>query len=82
MSIVLPAAVRVPVGLRLPDRRHAEDLPVLSRIIPARYFIEVLRGIILRGAGLADLWRPIAWLAFYTILIIGLAVMRFKKTAS
>ena len=30
----------------------------ISRIIPARYFIEVLRGIILRGAGLADLWRP------------------------
>ena len=30
----------------------------MSRIIPARYFIEVLRGIILRGAGLADLWRP------------------------
>ena len=53
----------------------------LSRLIPARYFIEVLRGIILRGAGLADLWQPIAWLAFYTILIIGLAVARFKKTA-
>ncbi len=54
----------------------------LSRLIPARYFIEVLRGIILRGAGLPDLWEPIAWLAFYTILIIGLAVARFKKTAA
>ena len=54
----------------------------ISRIIPARYFIEVLRGIILRGAGLADLWRPVAWLIFYTILIIGLAVARFKKTAA
>ncbi len=55
---------------------------LLSRLIPARYFIDVLRGIILRGAGLPDLWRPIAWLTFYTILIIGLAVARFKKTAS
>jgi ABC-2 type transport system permease protein len=54
----------------------------LSRIIPARYFIEVLRGIILRGAGIADLWRPIAWLSFYTVVIIGLAVARFKKTAA
>ncbi len=53
-----------------------------SRIIPARYFIEVLRGIILRGAGLAELWRPVAWLSFYTVLIIGLAVARFKKTAT
>jgi ABC-2 type transport system permease protein len=54
----------------------------LSRVIPARYFIEVLRGIILRGAGLADLWQPVAWLTFYTVLIIGLAVARFKKTAT
>ena len=52
----------------------------LSRVIPARYFIEVLRGIILRGAGLRDLWEPIAWLTFYTVLIIGLAVARFQKT--
>jgi ABC-2 type transport system permease protein len=54
----------------------------VSRIIPARYFIEVLRGIILRGAGLAELWRPVAWLTFYTVVIIGLAVARFKKTAT
>ncbi|HEY1434609.1 MAG TPA: ABC transporter permease [Thermoanaerobaculia bacterium] len=54
---------------------------LLSRIIPARYFIEVLRGIILRGAGMAELWQPIAWLSLYTVLIIGLAVVRFKKTS-
>ena len=61
---VLPAAVRLPVGLRLPDRRHAAGSSSwLSRVIPARYFIEVLRGVILRGAGIAELWRPVAWLA-------------------
>jgi len=54
----------------------------ISRLIPARYFIEVLRGIILRGAGLVDLWEPLAWLAFYTLVITGLAVVRFKKTAA
>jgi ABC-2 type transport system permease protein len=54
----------------------------ISRIIPARYFIEILRGIVLRGAGTRELWEPIAWLAFYTVAIIGLAVFRFRKTAS
>jgi ABC-2 type transport system permease protein len=53
----------------------------ISRIIPARYFIEVVRGIVLRGAGVAELWVPISWLAFYTVAIIGLAVLRFRKTA-
>ena len=55
---------------------------LLSRVIPARYFIEVLRGVILRGAGLVELWRPVAWLSLYTFLIIGLAVARFKKTTA
>jgi ABC-2 type transport system permease protein len=54
----------------------------LSRVIPARYFIEVVRGIVLRGAGLAELWVPVAWLAFYATLIIMLAVLRFKKTTA
>lgn len=54
----------------------------MSRVIPARYFIEVVRGIVLRGAGVAELWVPIAWLAFYTVAIIALAVLRFRKTAA
>jgi ABC-2 type transport system permease protein len=54
----------------------------LTRIIPANYYIQVLRGIILRGARVAQLWEPIAWLALYTFLIIGLAVARFKKTTA
>ena len=54
----------------------------VSRIIPARYFIEVVRGIVLRGAGARELWEPIAWLAFYTVAIIALAVFRFRKTAA
>lgn len=54
----------------------------VSRLIPARYFIELLRGIILRGASLAELWEPAAWLSFYTVAIVGLAIVRFKKTAA
>src|SRR5258706_8998129 len=50
---------------------------LIARFIPANYFIQVLRGIILRGASLVELWEPIGWLALYTFLIIGLAVARF-----
>ena len=52
----------------------------ISNVIPAKYFIEVIRGIVLRGASLAELWQPTALLALYTFLIIALAVARFKKT--
>lgn len=54
----------------------------LSNVIPAKYFIEVIRGIVLRGASLAELWQPAALLALYTFLIIALAVARFKKTTA
>ena len=54
----------------------------ISNVIPAKYFIEVIRGIVLRGASLPELWRPTALLALYTFLIIGLAVARFKKTTA
>jgi ABC-2 type transport system permease protein len=69
-------------GYVFPIDGMPEIFRILSRIIPARYFIEVLRGVILRGASLADLWVPVAWLSLYTFLIIGLAVARFKKTAA
>ena len=67
-------------GYVFPIDGMPEIFQALSRVIPARYFIEVLRGIILRGAGLGELWQPVAWLTLYTVLIIALAVARFKKT--
>ena len=54
----------------------------ISMAIPAKYFIEIIRGIVLRGASLTELWRPTALLALYTLLIITAAVMRFKKTTA
>ena len=42
----------------------------------------MIRGIVLRGASMVDLWRPTALLAAYTFAIIGIAMMRFKKTTA
>ena len=55
---------------------------LVSQFVPANFIMQILRGIILRGASVSDLWTPIAWLSLYTFVILGLAVMRFKKTAS
>ncbi len=54
----------------------------ITYLIPAKYFIQVVRGIVLRGAGLTELWEPVLWLTFYTLAIIGLAVSRFHKTTA
>ena len=51
-------------------------------LVPAKYAIDIVRGIVLRGATAAELWQPIALLSLYTVAIVGMAVMRFKKTAA
>jgi ABC-2 type transport system permease protein len=54
----------------------------LTYLVPAKYAVDIVRGIVLRGATATDLWQPIGLLSLYTIGIIGLAVLRFKKTAA
>ena len=54
----------------------------ITYLVPAKYAIDIVRGIVLRGATMAELWEPIASLGFYTVVIVGLAVLRFKKTAA
>jgi len=53
----------------------------MTKLIPANYAIQILRGIVLRGATMRDLREPIFWLSLYTVGIISLAMVRFKKTA-
>ncbi|HUM03431.1 MAG TPA: ABC transporter permease [Thermoanaerobaculia bacterium] len=55
---------------------------LITYFVPARYFIEVIRGIVLRGASLAELWRPVALLVLYAVLIVGAAAMKFRKRAA
>ena len=62
----------------------AEEDPNLlhrSKLVPANYAMQILRGLVLRGATVAELAEPIVWLTLYTVVIIGIAVFRFKKTA-
>lgn len=50
-----------------------------SYLIPVTYFIEVLRGVILRGAGIADLWPQALALLVFGAVLVGLSAARFRK---
>jgi len=52
---------------------------VLSLFIPATYYLEILRGIILRGAGIAALWDETLVLAGFGVFFMLLSALRFKK---
>jgi len=59
-----------------------ENMPVplqlLTYIVPARYFIAVLRGIYLKGIGLDILWVEGVMLGIYTLVMITLAHRKLK----
>ena len=52
---------------------------VVSRLIPATYYIQILRGIILRGAGIGDLWVNGLVLTLMGCAAIVLAAWQFVK---
>lgn len=59
-----------------------ENMPLpiqaITFIVPARYFIAILRGIYLKGIGLEILWLDALLLAIYAAVMILLANRRFK----
>jgi ABC-2 type transport system permease protein len=50
-----------------------------SARIPTMYFVNISRGIVMRGAGLAELWVNVAVLAGYTVVVLALATVLLKK---
>ncbi|TFU27682.1 ABC transporter permease [Thermus tengchongensis] len=52
---------------------------LLSYLVPARYLIEVLRGVMLKGVGLGVLWPHLLALALFSGLVLFLASARFQR---
>lgn len=57
-------------------------LTILSQIFPTTHFIQITRGIMVRGATLTDLLPSILALAAITVCLLTAATLRFRKTVS
>jgi ABC-2 type transport system permease protein len=55
---------------------------IITYIVPARYFVAIVKGIYLRGVGLETLWHEAVFLLAFALLVFGLAVARFRKKLS
>jgi len=54
-------------------------LQLVTYLVPARYFITILRGLFLKGVGLSVLWPECLLLALFSTAMLVLAIRVFKK---
>jgi ABC-2 type transport system permease protein len=67
-------------GFAFPIRNMPIAVQYLTYLNPLRYFIEIVRGLFLKGVGFDVLWPQMAALAAFGVGVLGLAVVRFRKT--
>jgi len=67
-------------GFMFPREAMPEPAQWIGAALPLTYFLQVLRGILLKGVGIDALWPQMSILMGFAVLFIALAVRRFHKT--
>ena len=76
MGLMLPVILLS--GFIFPISSMPLPLQIISNIIPAKWFIIIIKGIMLKGVGLQYLWKETLILIGMTIFYIGLSVKKYK----
>ena len=66
-------------GFAFPIENMPQVIQGLTYIIPLRYFMTIIRGIILKGVGFSELWFDVAMLFAIGSVVFTLSILRFKK---
>ena len=76
MGLLLP--VMLLSGFIFPISSMPKILQIISNIIPATWYIIILKGIMLKGVGLAILWKETLILLGMTVFFISLSIKKYK----
>jgi ABC-2 type transport system permease protein len=66
-------------GFTFPIRNMPQVAQWLTYLNPVRFFMEIVRGVFLQGAGVEALWPQMVALAVFGVVILWLSVQRFHK---
>jgi ABC-2 type transport system permease protein len=67
-------------GFGFPISTMPHWLQMMTYAVPLRYFLVVLRGTYLKGVGMSVLWPQMAAMAGLGVGLLGLAILRFRKS--
>jgi len=76
MGLMLPTILLS--GFIFPISSMPLPLKVISNIIPAKWFIIIVKGIMLKGIGIGFIFKETAILVLMALLFIGISVKKYK----
>jgi len=77
LATMLPALLLS--GFFYPIENMPPILQAITTIVPARYFLVVIRGIFLKGVGVEVLWKELLFLGAFAALMLFVSSAKFKK---
>ena len=66
-------------GFIFPIASMPRPLQLITTVVPAKYFLIALRGVVLKGQGLLDLLAPLGALALFAAAVLGLCALRLSR---
>jgi ABC-2 type transport system permease protein len=65
-------------GFMFPIENMPLPLRVISNVVPARWFYQIVRSVMIKGLGFAGVWKQTLILTGMTLFLLSLAVKKFK----
>jgi len=65
-------------GFIFPIENMPKVYDYVSMILPPRYFITIIKSIMVKGTGFLFIWKETLILIIMTLIFIGLSVKKFK----
>ena len=66
-------------GFFFPIEAMPQFLQYVSAIVPLRYYLIIIRALMLKGVGIASLQNEVIALTIFAVVIMGIASIRFRK---
>ena len=67
-------------GFMFPFRGMPEWAQMIGQALPLTHFLRVLRGILLKGNGFADVWPDIWPILLFGLLVMAFGALRYRRT--
>jgi ABC-2 type transport system permease protein len=67
-------------GYIFPRAAMPEPAQWIGAMLPLTFFLQILRGILLKGIGIAHLWDEATILVGFAVVLLAISVRRFSKT--